>query len=93
MSCYSEPDSHIKDRVKVVLDSSSYATKEELDHATGVDTSDLAAKKKCIALKAEGDKLGINKLVNVSTSLNSLKIKVDNLNVGKLKAVPVDLKK
>ena len=46
MSCYSEPDSHIKDRAKVVLDSSNYATKEELDHATGVDTSDLAAKKK-----------------------------------------------
>ena len=93
MSCYSEPDSHIKDRVKVVLDSSNYATKEELDHATGVDISDLAAKKNCIALKAEGDKLGINKLVNVSTSLNNLRIKVDNLNVGKLKTVPVDLKK
>ena len=85
--------SHIKDRVKVVLDSSNYAIKEELDHATGVDTSDLATKKNCIALKAEGYKLGINKLVNVSTSLNNLKIKVDNLNVGKLKTVPVDLKK
>ena len=26
-------------------DLSNYATKKELDHATGVDTSDLAAKK------------------------------------------------
>ena len=28
--------------MKVVLDLSNYATKKELDHATGVDTSDLA---------------------------------------------------
>ena len=46
-----------------------------------------------IALKAEVDKLEINKLVNVSTSLNNLKTKVDDLNVGKLKSVPIDLKK
>ena len=45
MSFYPEPDSHIKDKVKVVLDLSNYATKKELDHATGVDTCDLAAKK------------------------------------------------
>ena len=36
MSYYSEPDSHIKDKFKVVLDLSNYATKKELDHATGV---------------------------------------------------------
>ena len=45
MSYYPEIDSPISDKVKVVLDLSSYATKKELDHATGVDTSDLAAKK------------------------------------------------
>ena len=44
-------------------------------------------------MKAEVDKLDINKLVNVPTSLNNLKIKVDDLDVGKLKTVPVDLKK
>ena len=59
---YPEPDSHIRDKFKIVLDLSNYATKKELDHATGVDTSDLAAKKDFIALKAEVDKLGINKL-------------------------------
>ena len=32
-------------KVKVVLDLSNYDTKKELDYATGVDTSDLAAKK------------------------------------------------
>ena len=40
MSYYPEPDSHIRVKVKVVvLDLSNYATKKELDHATGVDTS------------------------------------------------------
>ena len=45
MSYYPEPDSEIRDKIKVVLDLSNYATKKELDHTTGVDTSDLAAKK------------------------------------------------
>ena len=63
MSYYPEPDSDIRDKIKVVLDLSNYATKKELDHATGVDTSDLAAKIDFIALKVEVDKLDINKLV------------------------------
>ena len=87
MSCYPEPDSHIRDKVKVILDSSNYATKKELNHATGVDTFDLAAKKDFIDLKAEVDKLDFNKLVNVPTSLNNLKTKVDDLDVGKLRTV------
>ena len=44
-------------------------------------------------MKAEINKIDINKLVHVSTGLNDLKAKVDHLNVGKLKTVPVDLKK
>ena len=40
MSYYPEPDSHIRYKVKVVLDLSNYTTKKELDHATEVDTSD-----------------------------------------------------
>ena len=94
MSYYSEADIHIRDKTKAVLDLSNNATKKELDHATGVGTSDLdAKKKKFIALKAEVDKLDINKLVNVPTSLKNLKTKVDDLDAGKLKTVPVDLKK
>ena len=76
----------------IILDLSNYATKTELDYATDVDTSDLAAKKNFIALKAEFDKLDINKLT-VSTSLNNLKTKEDDLDVGKLKTDTVDLKK
>ena len=65
MSYYPEPDTHIRDKVKIVLDLSNYATKKELEHATGIDTSDLAAKKDFIAFK----------LTNVPTSLNNLKNK------------------
>ena len=92
MSYYTEPDNHIRHKVKVVLDLSDYATQKELDPATGVHTSDLAAKKDFVALKTEFDKLDINELVNVPTSLNNLKTKVDDLDVGKLKTVPVNLK-
>ena len=67
--------------------------KKELEHASGVDTSHLAIKKYFITLKAEVDKLDINELVNGLTSFNNLKTKVDNLVVGKLKTVPIDLKK
>ena len=44
-------------------------------------------------MKAEVEKIDINNLVNVSTSLNNLKTKVDHLDVGKLKTVPIDLNK
>ena len=40
-----EPNSHIRDKVKVVLDVTNYATEKELEHATGIDASELAPKK------------------------------------------------
>ena len=43
MSYYPEPNSHIRDKVN--LDLTSYATKKKLEHATGIDKSDSAAKK------------------------------------------------
>ena len=57
MSYYPEPDSHIRDKVKVVLHLWNYATEQELLHAAGIDTSYLAANKDFIVLKAEVDKL------------------------------------
>ena len=51
MSYYPQPASHIRDKIKVVLSLSNYATKKELGYATGVETSDLAAQKYFIALK------------------------------------------
>ena len=84
MSYYPELDSHIRDKVKVVLDLPNFATKKELEQATSFDTSDLAAKKNSIGLKAV-EKLGDNKLTNVSINLNDLE--------RKLKTVSVNLKK
>ena len=65
----------------------------EEEHATDVDTSDLATKNDFIVLKAEVEKLDINRFVNVLTGLNDLKTKVDELDVGELETLPVDLKK
>ena len=93
MSYYPVKDSRIRDKIKVVLDLSNYATKKELDQATSVDASVLAAKKDIFVLKDEVEKLGIRKLVNLSRSLSNLKTKVDDLDVDKLKAVPSNLKK
>ena len=76
MSYYPEPHSRIRDKVKLVLDLSNYASKKELERTTDIDTFDVVAKKDFIALEAEVDKLDMNKLTNVSTSLNNLKTKV-----------------
>ena len=76
MSYYPEPDSCIRVKVKVVLDLSNYATKKELEHATGIGTSDLAAQKNFIALNSEVDTLGITRLTDIPTSLNNLKNKI-----------------
>ena len=40
MSYYPELDNHIRDKVKLVLGLSNYATYKWLEHATGVDISD-----------------------------------------------------
>ena len=41
MSYYPEWDSHIIDKIKVLSDQSNYVTKKELEHSTGVYTSDI----------------------------------------------------
>ena len=70
----------------------NYASKKELlNDAAGVDTSNLAAKMDFIALKAGVDKLEISKLVNVPTSSDNLNTKADDLGVGMLKTVLIDL--
>ena len=44
-------------------------------------------------MKAEVEKLDINRFVNVLTGLNDLKTKVDELDVAELETLPADLKK
>ena len=44
-------------------------------------------------LKSDVDKLGINKLKNVTSHLSNLKNKVDKLDIGELETTTVDLSK
>ena len=60
---------------------------KKLNKATGVETSNLAVKTDFIALKAEFEKLDITKFVNVTIGS-----KVDDLDVGKSKTLPINLK-
>ena len=69
MSYYPERDISFRDKVKVVSHYQVMLIKEELKDATGIETSNLAAKSNFIALKAKVDRLDINKLVNIPTSL------------------------
>ena len=79
--------------INVKKDLSNYLTKIDLKTATEIDTSKLAAKSDLVSLKAEVDKLDIDKLKSVPTNLSNLKSKVDKLDIGKLETTPVDLSK
>ena len=85
MIFYPKLGSYIRDKVKILLDVSNYATKEELGNATDVDTANLVVKNDFIALKAKSGKLDINKLTNVPTGLNNLKTTIVDLGVEKLR--------
>ena len=89
---YQELKSHIKNKVKVELRLSNYATKKELKHVADADTCNLAAKTDFFALKVKVDKVDIIKLVYVWTSFNKLKAKVNDLDVDELKTVSIYLK-
>ena len=69
--------------MKIELNVSNYATKSDLKNATGVDTSKFAKKVDLASLKSSIDKLDIDKLKNVPTSLSNLKSKLDKLDVDK----------
>ena len=52
---------------------SDYATKDDLRNATAIDTSKLATKSDLVSLKAERDKLDIEKFVPVPVDLSELR--------------------
>ena len=93
MSEYFPKPKSLGTNVKVKLDLSSYSRKADLKNATVVDTSDFAKKTDLANLKSDMDKLDIDELKNVTSTLSNLKSKLDNLNVDKLIPVPVDLSK
>ena len=64
--------------VSVKVDLSNYPAKANLKNATVIDTSKLAAKSDLVSLKAEVDKLDIDKLIPVSVDLRKLSDVVKN---------------
>ena len=79
--------------INVKVNLSNYATKTDFKNATRIDTSKLAAKSDLVTLKAGVDKLDIDKLKSVPTTLSNLKRKVAKLDIGKLETTPVGLRK
>ena len=65
---FSKPNS-LEANVKVELDLHNYATKGDLKNATGIDKLDFAKKTDFANLKSNVDKLDIDKLKNVQSSL------------------------
>ena len=70
--------------INVKVDLSNYATKANLKNATEIDIFKLAAKSDLASLKAEVDKLDIDKLVSVPVDLSKLGDVVTNDIVKKL---------
>ena len=81
-----ESETHNRNKVKVVLDLTNYATKNN-QNMLKVLIHLIQLLKKFITSKAEFGKLDINKLFNVSTSLNTLKAKLDDLDGGELRSL------
>ena len=65
---FPKPQSH-EENIKVKIDLSNYATKEDIKNITHVDTSSFALKTNLSSLKTKVDKLDIDKLVPVRTDL------------------------
>ena len=74
---FSKPQSH-EESIKVKIDLSNYATKEDIKNTMHIDTSSFALKTNLSSLKTEVDKLDINKLVPVPTGLSKLSNVVKN---------------
>ena len=64
--------------LKVELELTNCATKEDLKNVTSVDVSSFSKKNDLANLKSDVDKLDIDKLKNVPSGLSSLNSKIDN---------------
>ena len=64
--------------LKIELDLSNYSKKADLKEATGVDTSNLAAKLHLTVLKTQVDKIDTDKLKNLPAYLSKLSNTVEN---------------
>ena len=64
---FPKPYEQFEEDIYVKVDLSNYATKADLKNATGTGTPKLALKSNLASLKAEIDKIDVNKLKTVPT--------------------------
>ena len=83
MSQYFPPYNNSSKNIKVELDLSNYATKDDVKNITHVDVSSYATKTNLAALKTEVDKIDIDKLKTVPDDLAKLSNVVKNEVVKK----------
>ena len=72
MSAYYPPYRSSSNNVKVELDLTNYATKDDVKNITHVDVSSFASKTNLAALKTEVDKIDADKLKTTPTDLTKL---------------------
>ena len=78
MSSYFPPYNNSSKNIKVELDLSNYATKDDVKNITHVDVSSYASKTNLAALKTEVDKIDTGKLKTVPDDLAKLSNVVKN---------------
>ena len=78
MSYYSQPESHITNRIYVELDLSNYPTKSDLKGVAYAKTSNLTVREDLPSLKVRVDKLDVDKLKTVLADLSSITNVIDN---------------
>ena len=78
-----KPYKNFRGNINVKVDLSNYAAKSDLKNATGVDTSKLAEKFDLASLKAEIDKINVDKLNTVPVDLSNLSNAVNSEVVKK----------
>ena len=83
MSQYFPPYESSSNNIKVELDLSNYATKDDVKNITHVDVSSYATKTDLAALKTEVDKIDVDKLKTAPDDLAKLSVVVKNEVVKK----------
>ena len=78
MSQYFPPFINSREKIKVELDLSNYATKDDVKNITYVDVSSFASKTNLAALKTGVDKLDTDKLKTTPADITKLTNAVDN---------------
>ena len=75
---YYPPYKSSSNNIKVKLDLSNYATKNDLKNITHVDVSSFASKTNLTALKSEVDKIDVDKLKTAPVDLAKLTNAIEN---------------